>query len=339
MFSYGDNTAFKCPLDGESESRIRHLVMTLDPQLTVLKPDRGKIEFIQLVGVCEEELQAAREWEVDGILNIMKRYQDTGGEYLVTDMTRSQSIFEIDHKNHLQVTEGSASGSDITSITARHMYCSHLPEWFKEAESPRTDDENNHDITDIDNTPYTGQMNHMPGVERGNFSTMLRENNNQSTSLNHQSNIPRNSSRISYESEFVLLLENLRDADTKFYDELYLLLDYHSARLLPIVLARRLAHKRLFRYKNPRGDLLTTFIPENCETLIHDDSLVHEGQPFARRGIMLQIYVCEKLRHQMLETLEADLSEKSEQPLLPKNYSWPNFRLHITVVDRIKDST
>lgn len=349
VFNVGDHTAWNCSLDGEdgeSESLIRHMLMTPDPQLNEVQTTFGKIKFIQLVGVCQEELQAAREWNVKGILDIMKKRSETGGEYLVTDMTRGQTIFQLDPDNYLRVNEGISMGSDMTSISARHKYCSSLPKWFRDAEvSAELDHERNHDDADpMDQEPLAnpGLTNQIPGVERGNFSTMSRENTN---SMNYSSSITRNPSRMSYESESGLLVENLEMADTRIYDNLYLLLDFESARLLPTVLERRLAYRRPFHYKSPKGDLLTTLVPERCET----ECLVNEDNPFVRRGVWLQIYVCENLLQQMLKTLKPDLgrnldsleseSDDFKSITLPKNYSWPEFKLHITVVDQIKDSS
>nr|AII97855.1 BLTX486 [Nephila pilipes] len=67
----GDHVSWHCPLDN-SESRIQHMLMCDDPQFGTVPTPFGSVTFIQIVGVCAEELQAAQGWNGPGIIELMK---------------------------------------------------------------------------------------------------------------------------------------------------------------------------------------------------------------------------------------------------------------------------
>lgn len=93
----GDHVSWNCSLDA-SESRIQHMLITQDPQLDTIMSPFGNVTFLQIVGVCQEELQAAQQWNVSGVLEMMKMISEAraGGPWLITDMRRGESIFELD---------------------------------------------------------------------------------------------------------------------------------------------------------------------------------------------------------------------------------------------------
>lgn len=338
VFSAGDHVAWHCSLDGEEDSRIEHMLMSIDPQLQVVETDLGKVRFIQLVGVCQDELQASREWNVKGILEMMKERSETGGEYLVTDMRRGESIFELDPEYRERFNRGiTEMGSDLASISAKHKYSSSKPKWFKDVEE-NDDQENDRDDMEIQDFLSDRSIAYNSvaiGVERGNFSTMTRID-----STSHDQQPTRCGSRMSYESESNLMVENAELADTRYYDNVYILLSYESAKVLPVVLNGRLAHRRQFTYQSLKGDLCTTFVPEGVKGKdgSYIESLVSREQPLVKKGFWLQIYVSDDLRKQMYDSLKADFDQMKESRtiILPKNYSWPEHKLHITVVEEIE---
>lgn len=337
-FNVGDHLWWQCSLDGKDNSSIEHILLALDPQLGDAQTNLGRVTFIQLVGVCQDELEAARDWTASGVLSIMREQEETGGFLLVTDMQRRKTIFDMRRENRSRVDEGIAEkGSDMTRITARHKTCARKPTWFIETENIQNRDSDMEDDCDLstDSThqlPESGTKESTTQngfrIERGNFDTMVRED----TQFN--SNSQRAPSRMSYESERALMFENLNLANTRYYDSIYILLNYDTARIFLAVLTNRLAHQRPFTIGSFEGDMATIFVPEGA--LVH--SLVSSEQPYARNGILLQIYVPAELRKRMLETIRPDFCRTDSTTIsLPRNYSWPEYKLHITVVDEIKD--
>eukprot|EP00058_Branchiostoma_floridae_P006074 XP_002591562.1 suppressor of fused protein-like protein [Branchiostoma floridae] len=79
-----------------SESRIQHMLMAEDPLLQSIMSPMGTINFIQIIGVTAEELQAAQRWNGPGILELLRNVPVAGGPWLLTDMRRGETIFEKD---------------------------------------------------------------------------------------------------------------------------------------------------------------------------------------------------------------------------------------------------
>ena len=60
-------------LDG-GESRITHMLMCADPQLQPLQTPFGLVEFVQIVGITLEELEAVQRWNGPSFISLMRRY-------------------------------------------------------------------------------------------------------------------------------------------------------------------------------------------------------------------------------------------------------------------------
>lgn len=338
VFKEGDNLSWHKPL-AEEDSRIQDFLMTIDPQLTKIQTPYGKVKFIQLVGVCRDELEAAKASSVNEILDILRENSETGGTYLVTDMRRGHTIFEFDPSNRKRVLDRiNGSGSDMVCISAKHKYSSSEPKWFRQEIDSTFSSVKIVDEYEDNNSPPTNQNPY--GIERGTFSSTFHDVD--SSHCIQQDNQSRNPSRMSYESESGLMLENLELAKVRFYDNLYLLLTYESASMLPVILRRRLKLKQTFTYQSWEGDLTTTLVPEGSQI----KSLVRKERPFVRQGVLLQIFISNELLDEMIETLKIDFEDKSgsfdqsakkSDLKLPKNYSWKEFGLHLTVVDKIRD--
>ncbi|XP_059755805.1 suppressor of fused homolog isoform X2 [Balaenoptera ricei] len=101
-FCSGDHVSWHSPLDN-SESRIQHMLLTEDPQMQPVQTPFGVVTFLQIVGVCTEELHAAQQWNGQGILELLRTVPIAGGPWLITDMRRGETIFEIDP--HLQAPD------------------------------------------------------------------------------------------------------------------------------------------------------------------------------------------------------------------------------------------
>lgn len=63
-------------LDGKQFSKIHHILLDKDPQLPTVDGPCGTVEFVQIVGVCKEELEAVQKWNGFGVLNILKKFPE-----------------------------------------------------------------------------------------------------------------------------------------------------------------------------------------------------------------------------------------------------------------------
>uniref|UniRef100_H0VIE9 SUFU negative regulator of hedgehog signaling n=1 Tax=Cavia porcellus TaxID=10141 RepID=H0VIE9_CAVPO len=119
-FCSGDHVSWHSPLDN-SESRIQHMLLTEDPQLQPVQTPFGVVTFLQIVGVCTEELHSAQQWNGQGILELLRTVPVAGGPWLITDMRRGETIFEIDpHLQQERVDKGiETDGSNLSGVSAK----------------------------------------------------------------------------------------------------------------------------------------------------------------------------------------------------------------------------
>lgn len=118
----GDNVPWKKSLDN-AVSNIQHMLIAEDPQLHRILSPFGSVDFCQIVGVTDEELNQASWWKGTGVLNLLSKDPQTGGEWLITDMERSQSVFELFPKTLNELKQNlEHDGSDLAGINADFMF-------------------------------------------------------------------------------------------------------------------------------------------------------------------------------------------------------------------------
>ncbi|TGZ70898.1 hypothetical protein CRM22_002929 [Opisthorchis felineus] len=106
----------------EGESRIHHMLVVEDPQLKRISTPYGYVQFLQLVGLCEEELRLVQRWTGNRVIDIMRRLPETGGGLLVTDMKRKLSLFELEPKLADYVNEQlRIEGSNLSGVTTQYF--------------------------------------------------------------------------------------------------------------------------------------------------------------------------------------------------------------------------
>ncbi|CAF2917724.1 unnamed protein product [Rotaria sp. Silwood2] len=124
------------------DTRIHDLLITNDRQLKSFRTNLGSVEFLQLVGCFENELEAAQECNVAQIIDLFSTNRKTGGSLLVTDMTRQESVFDIIPNAKQMIREKiEKEGSQLGRVLAR---CS----W--NADSVSMNDTNFRSISSID---------------------------------------------------------------------------------------------------------------------------------------------------------------------------------------------
>lgn len=114
----GDNVPWRKSLDN-SASNIQHMLITADPQLRRTLTPFGWVDFCQIVGVTEAELEQASRWNGNGVISLLKKDASTGGDWLITDMSRARSVFELfpDTLVHLE-RDLENEGSDLAGVNA-----------------------------------------------------------------------------------------------------------------------------------------------------------------------------------------------------------------------------
>jgi len=79
----GDHTSFDGPI-ADGDTTLTAFLFAEDPELGTIETPNGRVTFVQLVGVHDDEYRLATEWDTHGVLELLAR-QDPR---LVTDLAR-----------------------------------------------------------------------------------------------------------------------------------------------------------------------------------------------------------------------------------------------------------
>lgn len=109
VFRAGDYLDANGPICLDADTQLTALAFTHDPELAEMDTPNGKVEFIQMVGITEDELEAMQTWKTLGVLqagiNQIPSY--------ITDLTRpsllqSPEIVEAVERGMME--DGSSTG-------------------------------------------------------------------------------------------------------------------------------------------------------------------------------------------------------------------------------------
>lgn len=319
MLCVGDHVSWHCPLDN-SESRVQHMLMGEDPQLGTVSTPNGSVQFVQIVGITTEELRATQHWNGVGVIDIIKRLPGAGGPWMLTDMRRGESIYELDPSVAEEVENGIENdGSNLSGVSARLAWtedeASSLPPLS--SQPPRSE-------TDADSEP-SPRISHVESEQiRNTLQKGLLQGANK-TGIGHNL---QDEKGISSEGDVEGNVPTTDSAElfvTQRLESLHLTINLESGCLLPLALRGRLKHGRHFTFKSVVDVSAVTLVPPSVAGAFVDASC-----PYASRGPWLQVFIPDDLLPTMVEDL-ADLADPDEVTL-PATFRWPNRKLAITVV-------
>ncbi|XP_013359492.1 PREDICTED: suppressor of fused homolog isoform X2 [Chinchilla lanigera] len=308
-FCSGDHVSWHSPLDN-SESRIQHMLLTEDPQLQPVQTPFGVVTFLQIVGVCTEELHSAQQWNGQGILELLRTVPVAGGPWLITDMRRGETIFEIDPHLQDRVDKGiETDGSNLSGVSAK---CA-----WDDLSRPPEDDEDSRSIC-IGTQPRrlsgkdTEQIRETlrRGLEINSKPVLPPINPQRQNGLTHDRTPSRKDSLESESSTAMIPHELIR---TRQLESVHLKFNQESGALIPLCLRGRLLHGRHFTYKSITGDMAITFVSTGVE-----GAFATEEHPYAAHGPWLQILLTEEFVEKMLEDLEDLTSPEELSPPHPR---------------------
>ncbi|XP_078499782.1 suppressor of fused homolog isoform X2 [Lissotriton helveticus] len=374
-FCSGDHVSWHSPLDN-SESRIQHMLLTEDPQMQPVRTPFGMVSFLQIVGVCTEELHAAQQWNGQGILELLRTVPVAGGPWLITDMRRGETIFEIDPHLQERVDKGiETDGSNLSGVSAK---CA----WDDLSRPPDDEDDSRSICIGTQPRRLSGKGMHScclklragsqniekrsgsqhksrvcnplaPGNESWSsggmkeiYTEQIRETLRRGLEINtkpvlppitgqrpngmNHDRVPSRKDSLESESSTAIIPHEL--IRTRQLESVHLKFNQESGTLIPLCLRGRLLHGRHFTYKSITGDTAITFVSTGVE-----GAFATEEHPYAAHGPWLQILLTEELVEKMLEDLD-DLTSPEELKL-PKEYSWPEKKLKISILpDTVFDS-
>jgi suppressor of fused-like protein len=267
----GDHVSWHSSLD-KSDSRIQHMLMTEDPQLGTVMTPFGSVTFVQIVGVCLEELQAAQEWNGPGLIDLMKNVEGAGGPWLVTDMRRGETIFELDDSVQESVDDGiAAEGSNLSGVTAK---CSWSEKPFKESNSSVGMENQQREKIEV------ASSGHQDNEEERTALSPSGRNRMHSRASRHSAMSAQDAVTENNETRPAELLE------TKSLDSCHIRLNLEAGNILPLAFKGRLSHGRHFTFKTVAGNLAITLVTESVS-----GSNVTLESPYAIHGPWLQVLI------------------------------------------------
>lgn len=303
------------------------MLLTEDPQLGNICTPLGSVSFVQIIGVCSEELRAAQQWNGPGVIDLMKAVPAAGGQWLVTDMRRGESIFDLDPELKEAVEDGiAAEGSNLSGASAKiswsetppvfcsetapvscsetaPVFCSETPPEAK-GEGAKDGDPEPENVSSRE--PIKSQVVTIEDVEEKRSAlspTLSQRNVSRSSRMSTNDNQDR-SSRMStnnaIDAEVITGDEPIELTHTQYPPVVHITMNHEAGTILPLALRGRLKHGRHFTFKTVTGSLAITFLTESVT-----GSYVNTQQPFALHGPWLQVLI----PNQSLDLVLQDLSQ------------------------------
>ncbi|XP_072178025.1 suppressor of fused homolog [Diadema setosum] len=310
----GDHVSWHSPLDN-SESRIQHMLMADDRQLMAINTPHGIVNFIQIVGVCTEELQASQRWNGPGMLELLKSMEVAGGEWLVTDMRRGETIFEVNPHLMEEVEHGiETEGSNLSGVSAR---CSWEPvgDWTNEGDTPRISQLETEQIRQALTRGLSNDRPVLPPISGRPGEEGEGKEDAEGRGLNRKPSLESDADTRS--SIFEL-------GNSRYLEGVSMRLNLEAATLLALALRGRIKHGRHFTFKNVANDCAITLVSPSVE-----GSFVEENHPFVARGPWLQLLISADFADEMSNDLECLPSRESLD--LPKVMDWGEKKLQLII--------
>ncbi|KAG8186106.1 hypothetical protein JTE90_003188 [Oedothorax gibbosus] len=317
----GDHVSWHCPLDN-SESRVQHMLMCEDPQLGTVATPFGPVAFVQIVGALQEELHAAQGWNGPGVVDLLRGAPGAGGSWLVTDMRRRESLFQLSPGARAQVDAGIAQdGSNLSGVSAR---CT-----WRELARGQDEEELERGFAQISVREEEQIKAALAEGLRGSSSKppfAPRVRSPLDDRPEEEQERPSTALAVQEEEEEVVEPPAGGGAETRHLERVQVTLDLEAGTLLVLALRGRLLHGRHFTFKGVVGDAAVTLVPPGVA-----GAFVEEGRPLGTRGPWLQVLLQEGDVARMLADLQV-LAGGCEALSLPKTFHWCGSRLLVTLM-------
>ena len=97
------------PICLDADTQITALAFTADPELPEMDTPNGRLEFLQMIGITADELQAMQTWNTLGVLSVCEPYMPR----YITDLDRDSLLRHDDVSEAIRLgheREGSSTG-------------------------------------------------------------------------------------------------------------------------------------------------------------------------------------------------------------------------------------
>lgn len=113
VFGVGHTTPLNSPIHVGSDTKIRAVTFIQDPQLEPIDTPNGYVEFLQIVGLTDDELVAIEAWNSERFCQLMAK----DNPWLITDLDRSSFLEDpafAEQVRECTLSEGSSTPAMYT---------------------------------------------------------------------------------------------------------------------------------------------------------------------------------------------------------------------------------
>ncbi|XP_037814960.1 suppressor of fused homolog [Lucilia sericata] len=308
---FGDNIPWRKSLDGKSSSRLQNILIAQDAQLGTLETPFGMVDFCQIVGVTDEELEQASRWNGRGVLNYLRQDIQTGGEWLVTNMERILSVFELFPERLISLQDDlEKQGSDLAGVNGEFTFrevarTQHIPEQeikqeidFQTLNAQCMSDENNRSMQQL-------QLQQIKREEVPTFPasmSMSSSSLHKSCPLDYQPQAPESIS----------------------LDGIEITLAPYAAKYLMLAIKDRIRHGRHFTFKAQH--LALTLVAESVT-----GSSVSKTSPYGIIGYWIQVLIPDDLVPRMMADFQSANLDGSAELQQRLEFEWPDKHLKLII--------
>lgn len=313
---FGDNIPWRKSLDGNvtGGSRLQNILIAQDAQLGTLETPFGMVDFCQIIGVTDEELEQASRWNGRGVLNYLRQDIQTGGEWLVTNMDRTLSVFELFPERLISLQDDlEKQGSDLAGVNGEFTFREvsrqqqqslYLGQEFKQEIDSQSlnaqcmSDENNRSIQQ-----EAQQIKHEepPSAFPASMS-MSSSSLHKSCPLDYQPQAPESIS----------------------LDGIEITLAPYAAKYLMLAIKDRIRHGRHFTFKAQH--LALTFVAESVT-----GTSVTKNAPYGIIGYWIQVLIPDDLVPRMMADFQRSYLDGSGELQQRLEFEWPDKHLKLII--------
>ncbi|XP_004529152.1 suppressor of fused homolog isoform X2 [Ceratitis capitata] len=301
MLYFGDNIPWRKSLDGSANSRLQNILITQDEQLGSIETVFGRVEFCQVVGVTDEELEQASRWNGRGVLNYLRQDIQTGGKWWITNMNRSLSVFELFPELLLNLQDDlEKQGSDLAGVNAEFTFRE-----IRENQCIKTEIDSN----SLNEQCVSDENNRLENLQIKCEDVSFPQSMSMSSSSLHKS------CPLSYQPDSVnsISLEGIE-----------ITLAPYAAKYLILAVKDRIRHGRHFTFKAQH--LALTLVAESVT-----GSIVNKSSPYGVIGYWIQVLVPNELIPRMMDDFQGLELEDNVEIKKRIEFNWPEFKLKLII--------
>lgn len=320
---FGDNIPWRKGLDDRFDTPLQNILIAQDPQLQSMITPFGTVDFCQIVGVTYEELEQAARWNGRGVLNYLKQDLQTGGEWWVTNIDRTLSVFDIFPERLVTLEEDlERDGSDLAGVNAEFT--------FREISRPKSrpvQQKSNEELAE-EGQELNSLMDSMSLKTKCETEDGKCKEESDALDMKSEPSIsafPVSMSMSGSSLHNSCPIDDQPEApDSVTLDGIELQIAPYAAKFLLLAIKDRIRHGRHFTFKAQH--LALTFVAESVT-----GAGVTKEAPYGVLGYWIQVLITDDLIPRMIEDFKNANLDRISQLGERREFEWPDKYLKVVI--------